>query len=267
MTRPGPHIDVCPITQADIPDWTRALHTGFLRTPDVSEAEIAAEYPIYGRHGFGPATWSAQWTVDVPRTGLDPRWAGPEKGGRIDIVDGADVRKIGPELYERVRRAQPGAVDRDGRWWQINTGALHLGRVPWIDPFFAVYRSSGGEVEGLVSYTADDHWGDGKQPLNTATVNWLVTSIPDAERAVASSVLDRLDHDREQRLAGPRRPVALPTPGPAGRPDHDAQGLVVGADPGCRTGSGGADVRGGRVCWCSMSWTRRGWPVGVIGWR
>ncbi|MFJ8633783.1 GNAT family N-acetyltransferase [Streptomyces sp. NPDC093568] len=266
MSRPEPHIDVRPIGEADIPDWTRALNTGFLRTPDVSEAEvadrasyivpartlgafdngrcvatfrsfaqelttvggatvpadaisnvtvtpthrrrglltrmmahdlaaakergdvvatlIAAEYPIYGRYGFGPATSTAQWTIDVPRTGLDPRWAGPEDGGRIDIVDGADVRKLGPELFERVRRAQPGAVDRDERWWQVVTGVLRLDRSPWSEPFFAVYRSAGGEVEGLVSYKADDHWGDGKQPLNTATVNWLDASTPAAERAL-----------------------------------------------------------------------------------
>lgn len=268
MSRPEPPtpIDVRPITEADIPDWTRALNTGFLRTPDVTDTEvadrasyivpsrtlgafdtgrcvatfrsfaqeitavggaavradavsnvtvspthrrrgllsrmmahdlaaakdrgdvvatlIAAEYPIYGRYGFGPATYTAQWTVDVPRTGLDPRWSGPEDGGRIDIVDGADVRKIGPELYERVRRAQPGAVDRDERWWQVGTGALRLDRSPWTEPFFAVYRSAGGEVQGLVSYKADDHWGDGKQPLNTASVDWLVAATPDAERAL-----------------------------------------------------------------------------------
>ncbi|MFJ7077960.1 GNAT family N-acetyltransferase [Streptomyces sp. NPDC098781] len=266
MSRPEPHIDVRPITEADIPDWTRALNTGFLRPPTVEDTEvadrasyivpsrtlgafdagrcvatfrsfaqeltavggagvpadaisnvtvtpthrrrglltrmmahdltaakdrgdvvatlIAAEYPIYGRYGFGAATSTAQWTIDVPRAGLDPRWAGPEDGGRIDIVDGADVRKSGPELYERVRRAQPGAVDRDERWWQVATGALCLDRSAWTDPFFAVYRSAGGQVQGLVSYQADDHWGDAKQPLNTATVKWLDAATPAAERAL-----------------------------------------------------------------------------------
>ncbi|MET9832875.1 GNAT family N-acetyltransferase [Streptomyces sp. NPDC006385] len=266
MSRPAPRIDVRSITEADIPDWTRALNTGFLRTPDVSEQEVAdrasyivpartlgafdagrcvatfrsfpqeltvvggatvpadaisnvtvtpthrrrglltrmmthdlaaakdrgdvvatlisAEYPIYGRYGFGPATWTAQWTIDVPRTGLDPRWAGPDDGGRVDIVDGADVRKIGPELHERMRGAQPGAVDRDERWWQVRTGVLRLDRDPWTDPYFAVYRSAGGEVEGLVAYTADDHWSDGKQPLDTASVQGLIATTPGAERAL-----------------------------------------------------------------------------------
>ncbi|MGW1889843.1 GNAT family N-acetyltransferase [Streptomyces sp. NPDC002004] len=260
------HLDVRHITPADIPAWTRALNTGFLRTPAVTPEEIedrssyvdpdrtigafeddrcvatfrsfpqqltavggtpvpadaisnvtvtathrrrgllsrmmtmdlaaardrgdvvatliAAEYPIYGRYGFGPATWTAEWTVDVPRAGLDPRWSGPDDGGRIDLVGPEDVRKLGPELHERFRRAQPGATDRDERWWRIHTGAVDLARSPWTEPFYAVYRSAAGEVEGLLTYTADDHWGDAKQPLNTASVQALITVTPAAERAL-----------------------------------------------------------------------------------
>ncbi|MFD3929887.1 GNAT family N-acetyltransferase [Streptomyces sp. NPDC058614] len=258
-------IDVRAITDAETPDWIRALNTGFLRSPAVTETEIAdrssyiipertlaafdagrcvatfrsfpqelttvggtpvpadaisnvtvtathrrrglltrmmatdlaaarergdvvatliaAEYPIYGRYGFGPATTAAQWTIEVPRTGLDPRWSGPADGARIDLVDGEDVRKIGPELHERLRRTQPGAVSRDERWWQVNTGVLSLDRAPWTEPFYAVYRSAAGEVEGLVSYEADDTWHD-KQPHDTADVNWLIAVTPAAERAL-----------------------------------------------------------------------------------
>ncbi|WP_405924965.1 GNAT family N-acetyltransferase [Streptomyces sp. NBC_00035] len=264
MTHPDA-IDVRAITDAEIPDWIRALNTGFLRSPAVTETEIAdrssyiipertlaafdagrcvatfrsfpqelttvggtpvpadaitnvtvtathrrrglltrmmatdlaaakergdvvatliaAEYPIYGRYGFGPATTAAEWAIEVPRTGLDPRWSGPADGARIDLVDGEDVRKIGPELHERLRRTQPGAVSRDERWWQVNTGVLILDRAPWTEPFYAVYRSAAGEVEGLVSYETDDKWHD-KQPHDTADVNWLIAVTPVAERAL-----------------------------------------------------------------------------------
>jgi predicted acetyltransferase len=151
---------------------------------DVVATLIAAEYPIYGRYGFGAATTVAEWTVDVPRAGLDPRWAGPDDGGRIDLVDGDDVRKIGPELHERLRRAQPGVVDRNERWWQVGTGVLVLERAVWTEPFYAVYRTARGEVEGLLAYTVDDHWGDGKQPLDTARVKDMIAVSPAAERAL-----------------------------------------------------------------------------------
>lgn len=264
MSRPAADIDVHAVTEAEFPDWLRALNTGFLREPVVSPQQletgrerfashrllgafdggrcvatfrsfaqeltavggtavpasavtsvtvtpthrrrglltrmmnqdltaakergdvvatlIAAEYPIYGRYGFGPATWITRWTVEVPRTGLDARWAGPDDGGRIDLVDGEEVRKLGPELHERVRRAQAGAVSRDEMWWRTSTGAMRLGP-NWTEPYYAVYRSASGEVEGLVSYKSDDDWHD-KQPHNTADVNWLLASTPAAERAL-----------------------------------------------------------------------------------
>ncbi|MFE3633201.1 GNAT family N-acetyltransferase [Streptomyces cellostaticus] len=149
---------------------------------DVVATLIAAEYPIYGRYGFGPATWTTEWTVEVPRSGLDPRWSGPEDGGRIDLVAGEDVRELGPELHERVRRTQAGAVSRDELWWRTNTGAVRFGG-DWTEPFYAVHRAASGEIEGLVSYGSDDHWHD-KQPHNTADVNWLLAATPAAERAL-----------------------------------------------------------------------------------
>lgn len=150
---------------------------------DVVATLIAAEYPIYGRYGFGPATSATEWTIDVPRAGLDPRWAGPEDGGRIDLVDGEDVRKLGPELHERLRRQQPGAVNRDELWWRTATGAVRF-HPTFHEPFHVVYRSAGGEVEGMAAYTVDDTWGDAKQPLNTARVKWLIGVTPAAERAL-----------------------------------------------------------------------------------
>ncbi|MFG3077852.1 GNAT family N-acetyltransferase [Streptomyces sp. NPDC048225] len=259
-------IDVRPITEADFPDWNRALNTGFLQPPlvaaeqldarrlefvpgrslgafdgkrcvatfrsfdqeltavggrpvradavsnvtvtpthrrrglltrmmaqdlaaakergDVVATLIAAEYPIYGRYGFGPATTMTEWSVDVPRAGLDPRRAVPEDGGRIDLVDGDEVRALGPGLHERLRRAQPGAVSRTERWWQYRTGEANTSGTPWTEPYYALYRSADGEVEGMASYRTDDRWGDAKQPLNTATVDWLIGVTPAAERAL-----------------------------------------------------------------------------------
>ncbi|MEE1800379.1 MULTISPECIES: GNAT family N-acetyltransferase [unclassified Streptomyces] len=147
---------------------------------------IAAEYPIYGRYGFGPAASVTEWAVDVARSGLDPRWAGPtaaDGGGRIDLVDASDVRKLGPELHERFRAGQPGAVDRDERWWGAFTGQTSNG-LPWTEPYYAVYRSASGEVAGLVVYASDGLWGDSKQPLNTVSVRDLIALTPAAERAL-----------------------------------------------------------------------------------
>ncbi|MFC9248151.1 GNAT family N-acetyltransferase [Streptomyces sp. NPDC057136] len=153
---------------------------------DVVASLIAAEYPIYGRYGFGPATWTTEWEIDVTRAGLDPRRPVPSAadGGRIDLVDGAEVRKIGPALHDRLAARTPGVISRDERWWQLGTGVGVPESDGWTDPFYAVYRSADGEVDGLVAYRADDNWGDAKQPLNKATVKHLIAATPAAERAL-----------------------------------------------------------------------------------
>ncbi|MCW5250721.1 MULTISPECIES: GNAT family N-acetyltransferase [unclassified Streptomyces] len=151
---------------------------------DVVATLIAAEYPIYGRYGFGPATSAAEWTIDVPRTGLDRGRPAVDDGGRVDFVDGAEVRALGPGLHERLRRARPGAVSRTEQWWLGRTGLLDMVGQPWTEPHHVVYRSPEGEVEGMAAYRCDDHWGEAKQPECTATVSWLAAVTPAAERAL-----------------------------------------------------------------------------------
>ncbi|MFD3760271.1 GNAT family N-acetyltransferase [Streptomyces sp. NPDC058622] len=151
---------------------------------DVLSTLIAAEYPIYGRYGYGPAASVSEWEIDVPRTGLDPRWSAPADGGRIDLVDAAEARRTGPGLHERLRAATHGAVDRDARWWSLATGAEEISYRPYKERFHAVYRTAAGEVAGLAVYSADGHWTDAKLPKNTVQVKQLLAVTADAERAL-----------------------------------------------------------------------------------
>ncbi|MFG2879948.1 GNAT family N-acetyltransferase [Streptomyces sp. NPDC048337] len=151
---------------------------------DVVSTLIAAEYPIYGRYGYGPGASLTEWEIDVPRTGLDRRLSRPVDGGRIDLVDVAEVRRVGPELHERLRAVTHGAVNREERWWNLTTGAEEMSHRPYKEKFHAVYRTAAGEVAGLAVYTSDDHWTDAKVPLNTLQVRDLIAVTPQAERAL-----------------------------------------------------------------------------------
>ena len=152
---------------------------------DAVASLIAAEYPIYGRYGFGPATAFTTYEIDVRRTGLDPRRTGaPDCGGQIDFADGAEVREVGPALHERFRRRQHGAVSRDSYWWQLNTGAAPSLMLPWREAFHVLYRSRDGQVEGLATYRADDTWAESNQPRVTVTVADFVTVSAAADRAL-----------------------------------------------------------------------------------
>lgn len=150
---------------------------------DAAATLIAAEYPIYGRFGFGPATWTSAWRIDTARAGLDPRHAAPESGGRIDFASPEEVRGFGPGLHDRFRVQVPGAVSRNDKWWLRATGAVRLAHDPPAEQHHAVYRSASGAIEGLASYRYEDRW-EAKRPDNSAHVERLIATSPDAERAL-----------------------------------------------------------------------------------
>lgn len=150
---------------------------------DVMASLVAAEYPIYGRFGFGPATRVADWSVDVARAQLDRCESGPADGGSLRLADGAEVRRVGPPLHQRFRAVQPGAVSRTPIWWELATGAARLPERPWREPFHVVYRDAAGEVRGLATYTTDDTW-QAMLPKITLTVRHLLAETAAAERAL-----------------------------------------------------------------------------------
>lgn len=143
---------------------------------------IAAEYQIYGRYGFGPATSATEWAVDITRARL-PRDL-PDDGGRIDLATPAEVREVGPALYDRVRRAHPGANARTETGWRSLTGDLPNPTRPYKEPFTAVYRDAAGRVDGLLTYTVDDHPWDDNMPRATLTVGKADFATPQAEVAL-----------------------------------------------------------------------------------
>jgi predicted acetyltransferase len=158
---------------------------------DVCSTLDSAEYPIYGRYGYGPATWATEWTVDASRTGLDPHWSRPEEeGARIDLVEPAEARVLGAALHERVRALpdRQGMTDRTERWWKLATGAVDWPGSGFVRTFTAVYRDAAGEVRGLLAYTADDHW-ENKAPRLNARVRDLIAADAAAERALWHFVL------------------------------------------------------------------------------
>ncbi|KJK59570.1 hypothetical protein UK12_03905 [Saccharothrix sp. ST-888] len=130
---------------------------------------IAAEYNIYGRYGFGPATRAHGWQIDLARTGGLRAELPDSPGGRIDFVTMEELRRLGPELHERWQPTQPGAIGRTPTGWGRATGEIQYPGDEWKEPFAAVHRDAEGTVTGLAVYTVDDVW-DGSYPNCTLTV-------------------------------------------------------------------------------------------------
>ncbi|SDP26185.1 Predicted acetyltransferase [Streptomyces sp. cf386] len=121
---------------------------------------LASEAPIYGRFGYGPATYTAQLKVPRHRAALAvPRAGGvgdaPATGsdnGSVEVLRRAECGGILEEVYDRYRRAQPGALSRPRRWWALRAGQPPISPAP---RYVAVHRDAGGVPDGYASYWVD----------------------------------------------------------------------------------------------------------------
>ena len=106
---------------------------------------IAAEWPIYGRFGYAPATLVSEYTLFTRArdTLLTPAGAGS-----------ADLGNIAPAVFEASRALRAGGVDRRGEWWKRRLGLegyqpINEGKTPnWI------LHESDGQPDGLLRWAA-----------------------------------------------------------------------------------------------------------------
>ncbi|WP_030900244.1 GNAT family N-acetyltransferase [Streptomyces sp. NRRL S-474] len=121
---------------------------------------LASEAPIYGRFGYGPATYTARLTVPRHRAALAlPRARGtadaPATGpgtGSVEVLRRAECGEILEEVYDRYRRAQPGALSRPHRWWALRAGQPPISPAP---RYIAVHRGADGVPDGYASYSIE----------------------------------------------------------------------------------------------------------------
>ncbi|MEV7911531.1 GNAT family N-acetyltransferase [Streptomyces griseus] len=121
---------------------------------------LASEAPIYGRFGYGPATYTARLTVPRHRAALAvPRARGlagaPAAGagdGSVEVLRRDECGEILEEVYDRYRRTQPGALSRPHRWWDLRAGQPPISPAP---RYIAVHRDADGVPDGYASYAIE----------------------------------------------------------------------------------------------------------------
>jgi predicted acetyltransferase len=188
LTVPGGEVACGAVTSVGVlPTHTRRGHlTGLMaaQLADVADrgetvaALVAAEYPIYGRYGYGPATEAATLRIDTRAV----RWLDPPTG-RVDLVDNETFAKEADGLYDRVRRATPGHIKWDTEQWRIHAGVRsqpdgqddarrNAPKVLW--------RDGAGEVQAAADYSVDQRW-EKNRPAAGLTTNTLVAASGRAE--------------------------------------------------------------------------------------
>ncbi|MEV0976301.1 GNAT family N-acetyltransferase [Streptomyces sp. NPDC049915] len=115
---------------------------------------LASEAPIYGRFGYGPATYTRRLTVPRHRAALAaPRargTAGDSGTGSVEVVRRAECGETLEEVYDRYRRAQPGALSRPHRWWELGAGQPPVSAA---QRYVVVHRHADGAPDGYASYS------------------------------------------------------------------------------------------------------------------
>ncbi|MEV6538084.1 GNAT family N-acetyltransferase [Streptomyces sp. NPDC051665] len=130
---------------------------------EVLSVLLASEATIYGRFGYGPATYTARLTVPrhqaalaVPRArGVADAPAAVADNGSVEVLRRAECGEILEEVYDRYRRAQPGALSRPHRWWALRAGQPPISPAP---RYIALHRDADGVPDGYASYSI----GEGK---------------------------------------------------------------------------------------------------------
>ncbi|MEU8517552.1 GNAT family N-acetyltransferase [Kitasatospora sp. NPDC048722] len=115
---------------------------------------LASEAGIYGRFGYGPATYTGRLTVPRHRGAFAaPRAGGAAAAGSVELLRRAECGGIMEDVYDRYRRTQPGAVSRPPHWWARGAGHAPIARTP---RYVVVHRDADGVPDGYASYSMGD---------------------------------------------------------------------------------------------------------------
>jgi predicted acetyltransferase len=139
---------------------------------------VAAEWPIYGRFGYGPAMDACAYEVDSASARFHDA-----RTGTIELVTPAELRPH-LEAVHALRWARgAGSLRRTPAVWDHLAGLTRWPNDP-TDPGMlrgALWRDDAGEVRGAVAYKVSDTWVHNR-PAGKAETIMLVGETPEAER-------------------------------------------------------------------------------------
>ena len=130
----------------------RALMTADLAAAKGSGFAMAAltasEASIYGRFGFGVATFERSIKVDTgPRFRINH-----EAAGRVEIADPKVLLSLAPEVFEQLHSRTPGSIVRQESYRHHISGAMNRDGSEDKAIKCALHYGSDGTVDGYVAY-------------------------------------------------------------------------------------------------------------------
>ncbi len=163
-----------------------ALLGAELRTAQALGVPLAiltvSESVIYGRWGFGPATWATEWRVDTKRV----RWAGPATTGRLSFIEPEEYRETGRAVLATIMAGRAGEIAMTRHLADRLIGP-HKGNPDASKYRLVRYDSPTGEPEGFVSYVVKD---SDDFVRHTVEVNYLAAATDEALTALWRYLLE-----------------------------------------------------------------------------
>jgi predicted acetyltransferase len=139
---------------------------------------IAAEWPIYGRYGYGMATEAAATIVDADAAAFRD----PALEGSIEFVEPATLFELAPVPFDRHRRTSPGSIERTEKFWPVYADLTpREGMEPPKNRGRVVHRDPAGTVDGYAVYDPSDNW-EHNRPKLKLNVSELIAATPSAWR-------------------------------------------------------------------------------------
>ncbi len=148
-------------------------------------ALYASEAPIYGRFGYGLATYMAE--IEIPRSHaafLEPR----SIAGRVVMVDVPAAVDAFTQVWSQAQPTQPGMLTLDARWWRNQLADLESTRQGFSPQYRVVYELE-GKPAGFALYRIKMDW-DATGPIGVLRVEHLIAASADAYAALWRYVLE-----------------------------------------------------------------------------
>ena len=166
-------------------------------------ALYASEAPIYGRFGYGLATYQAEIEIDRARA----VFARPTAGrGRIVMVDAESAIPAFTRVWDQVRRDQPGMLALDERWLRYELVDLEINRQGASPHYRVLFQDEDNTPAGFAVYRIKMAW-DPSGPSGTLRLESLIADTADAYAALWRHLLDI---DLMVRISAEMRPPDEP---------------------------------------------------------
>ncbi len=164
----------------------------------------ASEGGIYGRYGYGLATF--QCAIDLDRAGSGFVRGQPPGHGRVHLLDRDEaLAKLRP-VYERATRDRPGSPRMDARWFDYRFDEAHHHGPDEPRRFFFAAHETAGEIDAYAVYRIRPEWPRGI-PRHELLLEDLQATTP---AAYADLWRYLLDIDLVGRVTSWNRPVDEP---------------------------------------------------------